>query len=352
MEKISLGEYDIFVGDIWEPLNDLLVEFNYSKIVVLIDENTRHHCLSTLLSNTDIENLKLIEIPSGEVHKSIETCNVIWKQMIVKQLDRNALVINLGGGVIGDMGGFCASTFKRGMDFIQIPTTLLSQVDSSIGGKLGIDFGDVKNSIGLFKNPKAVFIYPGFLKTLPAAEIQSGFAEMIKHGLIADTEIWEELKMINDFENVNWTSLIIPSLKIKKRIVEADPFEKNVRKKLNFGHTIGHAVESLALQSKQPLLHGEAIAVGMVCEAWLSVKNSNLSESVLDEISEYIVKKYGKVSLKESAFSNLTDLMKNDKKNEGAAINFTLLSQPGKASINHTCDEKMIAESLRYYIQL
>jgi len=352
MEKISLGEYDIFVGDIWKSLNGLLIEFNYSKIVVLIDENSRHHCLSTLLSNTDIENLKLIEIPSGEIHKSIDTCNFIWEQMINKQLDRNALVINLGGGVIGDMGGFCASTFKRGVDFIQIPTTLLSQVDSSIGGKLGIDFGDVKNSIGLFKNPKAVFIYPDFLKTLPIAEVRSGFAEMIKHGLIADREIWEELKTVEDFEKVNWTSLIVPSLKIKKQIVEADPFEKNVRKKLNFGHTIGHAIESLALKSEKPLLHGEAVAAGMICEAWLSVKKNNLPKTTLNKIAEFILKTYDKVSLKEATFSDLIDLMKNDKKNEGAAINFTLLSQPGEASINHTCDEEMIAESLKYYIHV
>jgi 3-dehydroquinate synthase len=352
MEKISLSDYDIFVGVVWAAINELLEACNYSKIVILVDENTRQHCLPILLSNTTIENPEIVKIPSGEIHKNIETCNFIWQQMIDKQLDRNAVMINLGGGVIGDIGGFCASTFKRGIEFIQMPTTLLSQVDSSIGGKLGIDFGDVKNSIGLFENPKAVFIFPGFLKTLSRQEIRSGFAEMIKHGLIADAQIWEELKSIEDFEDIDWLPFIIPSLKIKKQIVEADPFEKNVRKKLNFGHTIGHAIESFALDSEKPLLHGEAIAAGMICEAWLSLKKGNLSEEALSEVVDYILKIYGKVDLAVASFPALLDLMKNDKKNEGRAINFSMLLKPGEALINHTCDEKRIVESLKYYNNL
>ncbi len=352
MEKINLTDYDIFVGAIWEAFDELFNESGYSKIVVLVDENTREHCLPVLLKNTSIKDPELVEISSGEIHKNIETCRFIWQQMMDKQVDRKAAVINLGGGVIGDMGGFCASTFKRGVDFIQIPTTLLSQVDSSIGGKLGIDFGAVKNSIGLFKNPKAVFVSPAFLKTLPTLEVRSGFAEMIKHGLIADASIWNELKNIEAFEKADWLAHITPSLKIKKQIVEADPLEQNVRKKLNFGHTIGHAIEGLALQSEHALLHGEAIAAGMICESWLSMKSSGLAEAALNEIVDYILKIYGKVKLSEASFQSLLALMKNDKKNEGAAINFTLLSKIGEASINHICNEKLILESLKYYIQL
>ncbi len=352
MKRISLADYDIFVGAIWQAFNQLIEDSRYSKIVILVDENTQEHCLPVLLKNSNIKNPELIKISSGEIYKNIETCSIIWQQMINKQVDRNAVVINLGGGVIGDMGGFCASTFKRGVDFIQMPTTLLSQVDSSIGGKLGIDFGAIKNSVGLFKNPKAVFIFPGFLESLPTKEIRSGFAEMIKHGLVADAQIWKELKAIENFQNVDWFKHITPSLKIKKQIVEADPFEKNVRKKLNFGHTIGHAMESLALNTAKPLLHGEAIAAGMICEAWLSVENAGLSEEALDEFVDYILKLYGKFDLKEKDFPELLSLMKNDKKNEGSAINFTMMLKPGEASINHTCTEKSILESLKFYIKL
>ena len=352
MEKIELADYDIFVGAIWQTFNDLLEVSGYSNIVILVDENTLEHCLPVLLQNTTIKDPVLIEVSSGEINKNIETCSFIWQQMIDKHIDRNAVVINLGGGVIGDMGGFCASAFKRGIDFVQMPTTLLSQVDSSIGGKLGIDFGAIKNSIGLFKDPKAVFIFSGFLKTLPTKEIRSGFAEMIKHGLIADAQIWKQLKAIENFEKVDWLAYITPSLKIKKQIVKADPFEKNVRKKLNFGHTIGHAMESLALKTAKPLLHGEAIAAGMICEAWLSVENSGLSEAALEEIVDYVLKIYGKADLKEKDFPDLLALMKNDKKNEGSAINFTLLLQPGEASINHVCIEESIFKSLKYYSKL
>ena len=352
MEKISLADYDIFVGSIWDSFNEFLNRTNYSKIVILVDENTREFCFPILLSKTELQDYELIQIPSGEKHKNIETCNFIWQQMIEKQIDRKALMINLGGGVIGDMGGFCASTFKRGIDFVQMPTTLLSQVDSSIGGKLGIDFGEVKNSIGLFKNPNAVFIEPDFLNTLSNREIRSGFAEMIKHGLIADQAIWNDLKTIDIFEKTNWNSRISLSLKVKKQIVETDPFEKNVRKKLNFGHTVGHAVESYFLNSGNQLLHGEAIAVGMICEAWLSMKNGQLLADELKMIINYLLKIYDKFDLEQSSFPVLLKLMKNDKKNEGSAINFTFLTEPGVSIINQTCDDALILESLKYYANL
>lgn len=266
--------------------------------------------------------------------------------------DRKAIVLNLGGGVIGDMGGFCGSTFKRGMDFVQIPTTLLSQVDASVGGKLGIDFQGVKNAIGVFNDPKAVFIDPFFLQTLSLRERKSGFAEIIKHALIADAPQFDELLKINDLEQADWQKIIPQSLKIKQNIVQQDPFEKNVRKALNFGHTIGHAVESFFLETNEPLLHGEAIAIGMICEAFLSNKKNKLSEKDLQIITDFMLKIYGKINIPSDAFAFLIKIMQQDKKNESDAINFTFLKDLGQFEINHSASEKEILESIDFYNQL
>jgi 3-dehydroquinate synthase len=192
MQIIPVSDYKIYVGDIWSALTEFLTEGNYSRHFLLVDENTEEHCLPLLLKNIPSVKFHVIRIDSGEIYKHIGTCQTIWSDLMAGNADRKSLLLNLGGGVIGDMGGFCASTFKRGMDFVQLPTTLLSQVDASIGGKLGVDFQQVKNSIGVFKNPQAVFINPEFLKTLSFEEIRSGFAEIIKHGLIAENEEWQK----------------------------------------------------------------------------------------------------------------------------------------------------------------
>lgn len=352
MKTISLDTYQIYVGDIWEKLNQFLDKETYSEVYVLVDENTKRYCLPIYESHINLKQYKAIEINSGEKHKNIETCSSIWKQLINANADRKALFINLGGGVIGDMGGFCASTYKRGIDFIQIPTTLLSMVDSSIGGKLGIDFGEIKNSIGLFQNPQAVYIDPVFLKTLPKKEIRSGFAEIIKHGLIADKIFWQSLYQIDNLSEVDWTSVIIHSLEIKKRVVEEDPFEHGIRKALNFGHTIGHALESFALDSEKPLLHGEAIAAGMVCETYLSSKITGFSKEETNAIALFILEKYGQYTLKDEYYEDLIRLMKNDKKNQNGQINFTMLQSTGISKINQHCDEELIKESLKYYASL
>lgn len=352
MQTITLNDYNIYIGDIWIAFNDFMSKSSYSSVFVLVDENTKQYCLPVFLENTDLQDLKVIEIPSGELNKNIEICKVIWQEMIAQQASRQSLMVQLGGGVVGDMGGFCAGTFKRGIDFVQIPTTLLSQVDSSIGGKLGIDFGQVKNSIGLFQNPKAVFIFPGFLKTLPYREIRSGFAEMIKHSLIADADQWKQQIKLKNLETVDWADLLAASLGIKKAVVEADPFEHHIRKSLNFGHTIGHAIESFFLETRAPLLHGEAIAAGMVCESWLSAEISNLSAVSLKEIASFITGLYGKIEIPENSFNELIELMKNDKKNRGNEINFTVLDKIGEAKIDFTCTEDLIKKSLLYYKEL
>ncbi len=351
MEIIALNDYNIYVGvGSWETLQTYVSA--YPKVFVIVDENTERDCLPILENYLPKIILHRIVIPSGELNKNIGTCQIIWQEMMLKSANRNSLVINLGGGVIGDMGGFCASTFKRGMDFIQIPTTLLSQVDASIGGKLGIDFQQIKNSIGLFANPKAVFVNPIFLKTLSQREIRSGFAEIIKHTLIADAEQWEVLTRIPDLANVDWSVRLMPSLNIKKTVVEADPFEKGWRKSLNFGHTIGHAVESLFLETDAPLLHGEAIAIGMICESYLSCEILGMPQADLKAIVDFILKIYGKIDLSKLDKKELLELMLQDKKNDANVINFTLLDKIGTANVNQTTNEYLITKSLNFYEDL
>ena len=349
MQTLQLADYQIVIGDFWKNFHDFLAGNNYSKIFILFDENTEEHCFIRYIEEFPMEKTHTMRIKSGELNKNLETCQIVWQKMFDGGADRKALFLNLGGGVIGDMGGFCASTFKRGIDFIQMPTTLLSMVDSSIGGKLGIDFYDVKNSIGVFANPKRVFISTAFLSTLPLREIRSGFAEIFKHALIQDVEQWHKLLKIKDLSAVNWDKYIVPSLKIKQRIVEIDPFEKGLRKALNYGHTIGHAVESMALATENPLTHGEAIAIGMVCEAYLSKILRGLPDLDLKDITNFVLKHYGKYDIQSFDTPQLIALMKQDKKNEDDAINFSLLNKAGDVAVNCTASVDLILESLQYY---
>ena len=347
MQTISLQDYKIHVGDFRQPLRHILSERQYTKIAVLVDENTRTHCLPAVAEILTNFPHFIIEIPSGELNKNIQTCTQIWTKMMENNADRSSLTINLGGGVIGDMGGFCASTFKRGMDFLQMPTTLLSQVDASIGGKLGIDFNHIKNSVGVFNNPQTVLIDPQFLTTLSQREIRSGFGEIVKHSLIADKNQWNSLLKIEDLSKVDWTDYLVPSLKIKQAIVEEDPFEKGIRKALNFGHTIGHAIESMALETENPLLHGEAIAAGMICESYLSLKDAGLTRAEFEEIKAFIARIYQPREILEKDYPELIKLMSKDKKNEGSAINFTLLTGIGSCKINETATATEIGESMK-----
>jgi len=349
MQNISLQDYTIFINDVWQEWNHFIESAAYSKLIVLVDENTKVHCLPILMQYSVYEDWLIIEIPAGEEHKNLETCQIIWTALMTADVDRKALMVNLGGGVIGDMGGFCAGTYKRGIDFVQFPTTLLAQVDASIGGKLGIDFHRVKNSIGIFQNPKAVFLYTGFLETLSLRELRSGFAEIIKHGLIANALEWDYIKIETDLQPINWTKYIYQSLLVKQHIVEIDPFEKGLRKALNFGHTIGHAVESYFLDTPAPLLHGEAIAIGMMAETYLSYRLAELSYPQLQEISDYLLKIYDLIPVPSAAYELLFSYMANDKKNENQQINFSLIEPIGSVHINRTASIAMIKESLDYY---
>lgn len=355
LEIKSTGYSAFFCSNFYELTNDYFsnIKNRYSNFVVLLDENTSKHCLSPLLIEIDfLKNALFIEIESGEQNKNINTCIKIWEQLSHIKADRNTLLINLGGGVICDLGGFVASTYKRGIDFVNFPTTLLAQVDASIGGKVGVDLLSQKNMVGLFSNPKAVFVYPAFTTTLSKRQLSSGFAEVIKHALIADDSLWKLIKKYALSANTV-SPFIEKSIRIKNQVVKQDFEEKNLRKVLNFGHTIGHAIESLSLQKdKNPMLHGEAIRIGMLCESYLSNKIAGLSKKQFNEIIQYLIADLPANKIKLADFATLLDFMRNDKKNQETTINFSLLTEIGKCKINCTSSSELIYESLEFYRKL
>lgn len=353
MQTVNTPNYNIIIGsECFEVLNGLLLK-QYSSVFVLVDENTDQYCLPILKQHLQTSiPITIISIQSGEVNKNIETCQLVWKKLIENKADRGSLLINLGGGVICDMGGFVASTFKRGIDFVNIPTTLLSQVDASIGGKTGINFQLLKNQIGTFSNPKFIFINPVFFKTLPQREWLCGYAEMLKHALIDSKEYWDALSQWKGGkieQSSQLENLILTSIQIKQKIIEQDPYENGLRKVLNFGHTIGHAIESLSLEKdNQPLTHGEAIAIGMICESYISTQITGLSQSVLEDITQFILSIYPPYNL--LGFTNkLLHLMTHDKKNMNDKINFSLLKEIGEVIYDQTCDVKLIKNAIEYY---
>ncbi|WP_205502913.1 3-dehydroquinate synthase [Rufibacter psychrotolerans] len=340
---------EIFIGpQAVTQLQELLQNRAFHKTMVLVDENTHRHCYP-LLKPFLPQHHHVIQIQSGEDNKTLATCEQVWRELTDQGLDRWGLLVNLGGGVLTDLGGFCASLYKRGIKFVNVPTTLLSQVDASVGGKTGIDFMGFKNHIGVFQEPLAVLVNPEFLKTLDLRQIKSGYAEVIKHWLIMDADKFQEQRYIGLFTE-DWTDLIRHSIDIKSRVVTADPLENGLRKILNFGHTIGHAVESFYLEKPgQMLLHGEAVAVGMLCEAWLSVQHQLLSPEELGQIETFIMSIYEKVKLPEADVQAISQLCLHDKKNSGATINCTLLQKIGEAVYDQPITLPEVQSALRYY---
>ena len=348
--NISLKDYEIIFDDTLSSLPNFLAEHKYSKVFVVVDENTKQHCLP-ILQNV-LTAIEIIETKSGEIYKNLATCEFIWQQLIEQNADRKSVIINLGGGVIGDMSGFAASCYKRGIDFINIPTTLLSQVDSSIGGKLGIDFKYGKNLIGLFRNPKLVLVSSQFLKTLPKRQFINGWSEIIKHALIKDKAQWLVYQN-TDIHNCDMNAIVFHSLQIKKAVVEADPYENGLRKILNFGHTIGHAIEAYSLEHDEtPLLHGEAIAIGMICESYLSVKKCGLTQDELNEITKLILKYFPKYNIENYNTDKIITSMLSDKKNNATKILAALLSEIGNSVFDIEINKDEILESLNYYNSL
>lgn len=345
-------QYPIHIGpEALRQLQEDLQQKRYSQILVLVDENTGQHCYP-LLAPLLPPHIRM-EISAGEVYKTLETCTRVWQALTRHQFDRKSLMINLGGGVIGDMGGFIAGTYKRGIEFVQVPTTLLSQVDASVGSKLGIDFEGFKNHIGLFLDPQAVYIYPDFLQTLSQREQISGFAEVIKHHLIADAAGWQQLSQATSLEGLDLAALCRHSVAIKTRIVESDPREAGPRKSLNFGHTIGHALEShfMTTESLPQLLHGEAIAAGMIAEAYISHRRGRLAATDLAEITRFIHHFFPKISIPPAALAPVLALSLQDKKNQDGQVMCTLLNGIGDFLVDQLIDTEDSLEGLNYYLK-
>lgn len=339
------GEVSIIKEGLSQQLSEYLKK--YSNVAVLTDENTRNFCYPVIAG---LSPHHVIEIPAGEEHKNLETCKIIWQQLTDLNFDRHSLLIVLGGGVLGDMGGFCAATFKRGIDFILMPTTLLSQVDASIGGKLGIDFNNFKNHIGVFCEPQTTFIYTPFFKTLPKRELRSGFAEVIKHCLISDKKMWDVIRT-KSLEEQNWDVLVKHSVDFKKSVTESDPTEKGLRKILNFGHTMGHALESYFLSKGNRIFHGEAIAMGMIMESFVATEFGLMAQTELKEVQEYLITIFAKEkSLYDE--NEVTKLMLQDKKNKGGDILMALPDGVGKARWDVKVGEALIKKAFRYYNEI
>jgi 3-dehydroquinate synthase len=353
MQSIQANGYPILFGDEgYVFLNTFIEENKYSNIFILVDTHSNEYCLSGFLPllATD-KKIEIIEIEHGESEKNITTCVEIWSILTDLGADRKTLMINIGGGVITDIGGFIASTFKRGIDFIHIPTTLLAMVDASVGGKNGVDLGNLKNQIGVINVPKMVLIDTKYLETLPQNEMRSGLAEMLKHGLIFDADYWSGFMDLSDTDFADFNGLIYRSIEIKNEIVMQDPTENGIRKALNFGHTLGHAIESYFLENrkKKNLLHGEAIAVGMILESYISCQKKLISAAEYIEIKNTINTFFETIVFEENDLNPILDLLIHDKKNEYGKIQFALLDGIGNIKINQEVENELIIKSFEDY---
>jgi len=335
-------------------LRPVIERYPAGKIFLATEERVNEIWISKYESFFSNLGIKKVVVPSGEHNKKIESAGKIWTFLSQNGADRKSLLINIGGGMLTDLAGFAATTFKRGIDFVNIPTTLLSQVDASVGGKTGINFNGLKNEVGTFKEPLAVIINTDFLQTIDRKNFISGFAEMIKHGLIHSPGHLDELKAF-DFDTIDYDKLqeiIGHSVEIKTYFVANDLTEKNIRKALNFGHTVGHAIESLAMEQQRPVLHGYAVAYGMLAELFLSHKMYDFPQKELEDLTLWILNIYGKLDVSKDDFERLFELMTHDKKNDAGRINFTLLPKIGEIKINQNCDKELIFSSLDFFRNL
>ncbi|HMK06804.1 MAG TPA: 3-dehydroquinate synthase [Flavobacterium sp.] len=353
MSFIPANGYPIYFSENgYEALNKLLVDGKYSSVFILADTHSNDYCLPKFLPYLATEiPIEIVEFESGESSKNIETCVEIWNVLTELGADRKSIIINVGGGVVTDLGGFVASTFKRGIDFIHVPTTLLAMVDASVGGKNGVDLGSLKNQVGVINVPKMVLVDTSYLETLPQHEMRSGLAEMLKHGLIFDKEYWKQFLDLSQLDFADFDALIYTSIEIKNTIVMQDPTENGIRKALNFGHTLGHAIESYFLENenKRTLLHGEAIAVGMVLESYISMQKNLISEAEYNEIKTTITNIFEHINFEESDLNPILELLIHDKKNEYGTIQFALIDGIGKIKINQTVENELIIQAFENY---
>ncbi len=331
-------------------LKEFLEQRKPSSLFLLCDRNTRRHCLP-LLKEALPAKTSIICLPAGEASKSLASCEIIWQEMGRKQADRNALLLCLGGGMIGDLGGFAASVYKRGIDFVLLPSSLLAMADACLGGKTGIDFGHFKNQIGSFAPAQEIILIPEFLKTLPGEELLSGMAEICKHALCGNADAWQLLRK-SEVHRQNWPDLIAGSLNFKAAITESDPQEKGARKILNAGHTLGHALESFFLKKGNPQPHGHCVAAGLVMEGRLSVEKGILSEAELLQVEEFIYAEYGILPFGKGDIPSIIKYCRQDKKNQEGRINFSLYGPVGQCKVDQECSEDEIRFALRYYLGL
>ena len=355
----------VFPENLELALSEAISECKPDRIFVLTDKTTHELCLPVVSGFACMKEAKEIVIEAGDQHKSLEAVSHVWSELQRMGATRHSLLINLGGGMVTDLGGFAASTFKRGIGLINIPTTLLSMVDASVGGKTGFNFGGLKNEIGVFRNASTVILDTVFLQTMDVENLLSGYAEMLKHGLInqlpqslpkkGDASLAEggmlSQLLTFDIEQPNLRTLsqmVEESVAVKERIVTEDPTEKGIRKALNLGHTVGHAFESLALQ-RTPVLHGYAVAWGMVCELYLSTVKTGFPVDLMRQTVRFIFDHYGRMPITCDDYPALLQLMTHDKKNVGNEINFTLLGGVGDIRINQTATKEEIEEALDFY---
>ncbi|WP_179353751.1 3-dehydroquinate synthase [Winogradskyella vidalii] len=342
-----------FNSEVYTALNSYIKKAKPSIIFILVDTNTHDYCLPKFMERLESSDItvEVMEMPNGEEHKTIDICTGVWEALSEHNADRHSLLINLGGGVVTDLGGFVASTYMRGITYINIPTSLLAMVDASVGGKTGVDLGVLKNQIGVINEGEMVAIDTSFLDTLPQNEMVSGFAEMLKHGLIYDETYWNTLTHLEKLSISDLDQLIYDSVVIKNKVVTSDPKEQGLRKILNFGHTLGHAIESYFLENadKTPLLHGEAVAIGMLLETYLSTKVCGLSTEDLELISTGILKTFSKVDITKNDQNHIIDLLKYDKKNSHGIVKFVLLEAIGKPKIDCVVSNELISEAFEHY---
>ncbi|TXJ61887.1 3-dehydroquinate synthase [Prevotella brunnea] len=332
-----------------ESLAEAIAECEHDRIFVLTDEKTMELCWKRIDDYLSVKDAQVITIPCGDGNKTLKTLLHVWTRLQVGKATRHSLLINLGGGMVTDLGGFAASTFKRGIDFINIPTTLLGMIDASVGGKTGINFGGVKNEIGAFNEARFVIADTKWLETLDMPNLLSGYAEMLKHGLISDDTSWARL-LAFDFDALDLellSGMVSDNVKVKTNIVEADPYEQGMRKALNFGHTFGHAFEALAMY-RQPLLHGYAVAFGIVCELYLSVIKQGFPVDKMRKTFRFIRENYGMPDFACTDYDELIELMRHDKKNRGDDICLTLLGDIGKVQLDSIATEEDIKETLDF----
>lgn len=341
----------VISGNLERDLVNAISECEHDRIFVLTDETTQQLCWPKIKNFKALKNSTPIIIKATDTHKNLDTLSQVWQALSSGGATRHSLMINLGGGMVTDLGGFAASTFKRGIDFINIPTTLLAMVDASVGGKTGINFGGLKNEIGVFSDSRFVIINTQFLDTLDHDNICSGYAEMLKHGLISDERTWAELVTFDlDTPDLNQLQrMVADSIKVKERIVETDPHEHGIRKALNLGHTMGHAFESFAMRRGTPILHGYAVAYGLISELYMSARKTAFPTDRMHQTVRFIRENYGTFNITCDDYPTLIELMRHDKKNTSGIINFTLLGNVGDIRINQTANEEEIKEALDFF---